>query len=109
MPFAAKKIAVFVIFPDAVIAPEVNAPVPAFIELLLVKRPVVQVPAISIPVVPVPVLLTYIPFSVVPVPVLVKDNNFWVPAVVLFVKVPEYKFTPVPIEVSETVYVELKG
>ena len=43
--------------PDVVIAPDVIAPVPAFIELLLVKIPVVQVPATSIPVVPVPVLL----------------------------------------------------
>ena len=34
----------------------VTVPLPALIELLFVKSPVVQVPAISIPVVPVPVL-----------------------------------------------------
>lgn len=39
----------------------------------------------------------------VPVPVLVRERSFWVPEVVLLVRVPEKRFTPVPMEVSETV------
>ena len=44
-----------------------------------------------------------------PVPVLVRLKSFWVPEVVLFVKSPENKLMPVPIEESLTVYVELNG
>lgn len=87
----------------------VRVPVPVLMLLLLVNMPLVQVPAISMAVMPVPVLLIYTPSSVVPVPVLVKESSLWVPEEVLLVNSPLKRFTAVPIEVSVTVYVELKG